>query len=225
VTILVEACVDTMRSVRAALAGGADRLELCADRATGGLTPSDGLIELAREAGDRPLAVMIRPRPGDFLYDADEFDVMRRDIIRCRELGAEAVVLGLLLPDGTVDLPRTAALTALARPMDVVFHRAFDRTPDAEAALESLIAIGIDRVLTSGHAATASEGIPMLARLVARAAGRITMLAGGGVRPENARAIVEGTGVHEIHSSGALPGGETSEEVIRGVVKAVSRKP
>jgi copper homeostasis protein len=212
-----------MRSVRAALAGGADRLELCAVRSCGGLTPSSGLIELAREAGDRPLAVMIRPRPGDFLYDADEFEVMRRDIMRCRELGAEAVVLGLLSADGTIDRSRTAALTALARPMDVVFHRAFDRTPDADAALEALIELGIDRVLTSGQAPTAFDGIATLARLVARAAGRITVLAGGGVRPENARAIVEGSGVSEIHSSGAAAGAETSEATIRGVLQAVSR--
>jgi copper homeostasis protein len=222
-TVLVEACVDTMASVRAALAGGADRLELCADRATGGLTPSNGLIEMARAAGDRPLAVMIRPRPGGFQYDADDYAVMRQDVIRCRELGAEAVVLGLLLADGSVDAPRTAALTALARPMDVVFHRAFDRTPDADSALDTLIALGIDRVLTSGQAATAFEGIPVLARLVARAAGRITVLAGGGVRLENARAIVEGSGVVEVHSSGAAAGGETREETIRGVVQAVGR--
>ena len=156
-SILVEGCVDSVRSVKAAMGGGAGRLELCADRASGGITPSEGLITVTRDICSVPLAVMIRPRPGDFVYDAEEYEVMRRDVMHCRELGAEGVVLGVLLPDGSVDAPRTAALTALARPMDVVFHRAFDRTPDAERALDALIGLGIDRVLTSGQGATALE--------------------------------------------------------------------
>jgi copper homeostasis protein len=225
VSILVEGCVDSIRSVKAALAGGAGRLELCADRASGGTTPSEGMITVTRDICGVPLAVMIRPRPGDFVYDAEEYEIMRRDVMHCRELGVEGVVLGLLTASGEIDVPRTTALTALARPMDVVFHRAIDRTPDAERALDQLIEMGIDRVLTSGQGRTALEGVPMLARLVTRAAGRITVLAGGNVRPENVRAIVDGTGVLEVHSSGAEAGGETSEEVIRAIVKALGHRP
>jgi len=226
VSILVEGCVDTIGSVKAALAGGAGRLELCADRGSGGITPSEGLITVARDISAVSLAVMVRPRPGDFVYDDEEFEIMRRDVMHCRELGVEAVVLGLLTTGGEVDIPRTSALTALARPMDVVFHRAFDRTPDADRALDALIGMGIDRVLTSGHGTTALDGVEELARLVQRAAGRIAILAGGGVRPDNARAIVERSGVLEVHSSGADSStGETREEVIRGIVEAVSLEP
>lgn len=241
-TILVEACVDGIRSAKAAVAGGAGRMELCVDRASGGLTPSGGMVESIREITDKPLAILIRPRAGDFLYDDDEFKVMRRDVIHARELGAEAVVIGLARRDGTIDVARTAELAALARPMDVVFHRAFDLTPNVHEALDQLIELGIDRVLTSGAAPTAQQGIPVIGRLVDQAAGRITILAGGGVRPANAKEIVDRTGVTEIHLSGAgkvassmayrLEGvvlgdgygwSETDGEVIRRVVEAVGR--
>ena len=225
-SILVEGCVDSIRSVKAALAGGAGRLELCADRGSGGITPSEGLITVTRDICGVPLAVMIRPRPGDFVYDQEELEIMRRDVMHCRELGVEAVVFGLLTAAGEVDVPHTAALTALARPMDVVFHRAFDRTPDGVRALDDLIGLGIDRVLTSGHGSTALEGVEDLKRLVEHAAGRITILAGGGVRPGNARAIVDGSGVSEVHSSGAdSASSETREEVVRGIVEALGHKP
>ncbi len=244
-SILIEACVDGIRSAKAAVAGGADRMELCVDRASGGLTPSSGLIESVREISTLPLAVLIRPRPGDFLYDDSEFSVMRRNVSRCRELGAEAVVFGIVLPDGTTDQRRVAALAALARPMDVVFHRAFDLTPDVDAALDTLIELGIDRVLTSGQGRTAYDGIPVLKRLVERAVGRIGVLAGGGIKPANARAIVTGSGVTEIHMSAAKnassgmefqrtdivlgPTGygwsETDAELIRRTREAVSLQP
>jgi copper homeostasis protein len=202
-SLLVEACVDGIRSAQAAVTGGASRMELCVDRGSGGLTPSSGMIESIRSITALPLAILIRPRAGDFLYDSAEYALMRRDVMNCRELGAEAVVLGIAKADGTIDLSRTAELTALARPMDVVFHRAFDLTPNVHEALDQLIELGIDRVLTSGAASTAQEGIPVIGRLVDQAAGRITILAGGGIRPANAREIVERTGVTEIHLSGS----------------------
>ncbi|MEO8031248.1 MAG: copper homeostasis protein CutC, partial [Gemmatimonadota bacterium] len=122
-TILVEVCVDGIGSAQAAVTGGAGRMELCADRASGGLTPSPGMVEAIRQISDKPLAILIRPRAGDFLYDNAEFGVMRRDVTWSRELGAEAVVIGVARDDGTIDLERTAELAALARPMDVVYHR------------------------------------------------------------------------------------------------------
>ena len=173
------------------------------DRSSGGLTPSSGMIESIRAVTALPLAILIRPRAGDFLYDSAEYALMRRDVIHCRELGAEAVVVGISKADGTIDLARTAELTALARPMDVVFHRAFDLTPNVHEALDQLIELGVDRVLTSGAAPTAQEGIPVIGRLVDQAAGRITILAGGGIRPANAKEIVDRTGVSEIHLSGS----------------------
>ncbi len=154
-SVLVEACVDTVASALAAEAAGAARVELCAGLAEGGTTPSAGLMALACERLRIPVFVLIRPRGGDFLYSEAEMEVMRRDIRQAKTLGARGVVLGVLRPDGHVDEARTRVLVDEARPMAVTFHRAFDVTPDASAALEALVALGIDRVLTSGQARTA----------------------------------------------------------------------
>ena len=201
--LLVEACVDGVPSALAAEAGGAGRLELCSGLAEGGVTPSAGLIEVVRERVRLPLFVLIRPRGGDFLYDAEEFDVMRRDVTAACLLGADGVVLGVLQSNGLVDAERTAALIEAARPLDVTFHRAFDFTRDPDEALDRLIGLGIDRVLTSGQATRAVEGVTTIARLVHRAAGRIGVVAGGGIRPDNVKAVVQGGGVTEIHLRGA----------------------
>jgi copper homeostasis protein len=201
-SLLVEACVDGVPSALAAEAGGAARLELCSALSEGGLTPSAGVIEMVRERVALPLFVLIRPRGGDFLYDAEEFEVMRRDVVTAGLLGADGVVLGVLQSNGTVDAERTGALIEAARPLDVTFHRAFDFTRDADEALDRLIALGADRVLTSGHAASAIDGVATLARLVERAAGRIGVVAGGGVRPDNVRAVIQGSGVTEVHLRG-----------------------
>jgi len=197
--VILEACVDSVESALAAQAGGAHRIELCEDLLEGGTTPSAGMIEVCRERLQIPVHVLIRPRGGDFVYSDVEIEVMQRDIALARRLGARGVVYGALRPDGSVDVERTKALLGVSRPLSVTFHRAFDFTPDADAALDTLIGLGIDRVLTSGQAPTAVEGTRTLARLVTRAAGRIRILAGGGLTEENLAGVVASTGVPEVH--------------------------
>lgn len=204
-SILVEACVDSVASALAAQRGGAGRIELCDNLVEGGTTPSAGTIAACRDRLRIPIYVMIRPRGGDFCYSPVELDVMRRDIAAAQALGADGVVLGLLRPDGTVDRRRTGALLAQARPLDVTFHRAIDVARDPLAALDDLLALGVDRVLTSGQARTALAGARVIAALVERAAGRLVVLAGGGVDEQNARELVKRSGVREIHVRGTSP--------------------
>ncbi|MBI1966871.1 MAG: copper homeostasis protein CutC [Gemmatimonadetes bacterium] len=204
-SVLIEACVDSVESAIAAERGGAGRIELCDNLVEGGTTPSAGTIAECRKRLRIPIYVMIRPRGGDFLYSAAEVAVMRRDIVQAEALGADGVVLGLLQRDGTVDVARTRALIALARPLDVTFHRAIDVCRDPEEALVALIALGVDRVLTSGQAPTAWKGAAVIARLVRRAAGRIAILPGGGIDERNARRLVERTGAREVHVRGTAP--------------------
>jgi copper homeostasis protein len=201
--VLIEVVVDSVESAAAAESGGAGRLELCADLVEGGTTPSAGMIAECRDRVRIPLYVMIRPRGGDFLYSDAEFDVMRRDIRQARALGADGIVLGLLLPDGRIDAARTARLIRQARPLDVTFHRAIDVCRDPFEALDALAAMGVDRVLTSGQADSASGGLKTIARMVRHAANRMVILAGGRINEKNARRIVERTGVREIHVRGA----------------------
>lgn len=200
--LVLEICVDSVDSAFAAQKGGADRVELCDNLVEGGTTPSAGAIAVAREMLDIKLHVIIRPRGGDFLYSATEFDVMKRDIKTAKELGADGVVIGILLADGTIDRERTSELVELSRPMTVTFHRAFDMTRDPFEALDTLADLGVDRILTSGQEATADKGADLIRQLVERAADRITIMACGEIREANVRSIVEGTGVHEIHSTG-----------------------
>ncbi|RJE71517.1 copper homeostasis protein CutC [Reichenbachiella sp. MSK19-1] len=197
----IEVCVDSVTSARNALAGGADRVELCDNLVEGGTTPSAGMIKTIREQVSIGLQVMIRPRGGDFLYDEDEFRVMQEDVRQAKSLGADGVVFGLLMSDGNIDRERTQQLIELARPMEVTFHRAFDMVSDASRALEDLISIGVDRVLTSGLEANVVEGAAQLTALVQQAGDRIVILAGGGVRVDNIKSLVEQTGVREIHIS------------------------
>ena len=197
--ILIEACVDSVPSAIAAEAGGAGRVELCDDLIEGGTTPSAGTIAECRARLRIPVFVIIRPRGGDFLYSDVEYDVMRRDIAHARSLGADGVVLGLLHADGTVDRERTRALVEMARPQPVTFHRAFDVARDPEEALDALIGLGVERVLTSGQAPTAPEGAELIARLVQRAAGRIGILPGCGIDETNVRELVAQTGAREVH--------------------------
>jgi len=202
--ILVEACVDSIDSALAAALGGAHGIELCANLVEGGTTPSAGTLALCRERLDIPIHVLIRPRGGDFLYSTAEFTVMLEDIRRAKQAGAQGVVTGALRADGDIDADRTRELIGAARPMRVTFHRAFDVCRDPAAALETLIALGVDRVLTSGQAATAPEGAQTIARLVRQAAGRITILPGGGITEDNVAALVRATGVTEVHLTGAV---------------------
>jgi len=199
VRVLLEACVDSVESALAAQSGGADRVELCEDLLEGGTTPSAGMIEVCQERLHIPLHVLVRPRGADFVYSDVEIEVMQRDIALARRLGVAGVVLGALRPDGTIDTERTKALIGAARPMSITFHRAFDFTPDADDALDTLMRLGIERVLTSGQAPMAVQGMQTLTRLVSRAEGRIIVLAGGGLSEENITTVAEQTGVREVH--------------------------
>ena len=202
--ILVEACVDSVESALAAARGGAHRIELCANLIEGGTTPSAGTLAICRARLDIPICVLVRPRGGDFLYSAAELAVMLEDIAHAKEAGAHGIVTGVLRVDGEIDAERTRDLIAAARPLRVTFHRAFDVSRDAGRALETLIALGVDRVLTSGQAATAPEGTETIAGLVRQAAGRIVVLPGGGITVDNVADLVRATGVTEVHLTGAV---------------------
>lgn len=197
--ILLEVCIDSVASAVASERGGAERVELCSNLLEGGATPSAGMIARARQRISIGLQVMIRPRGGDFCYSPDEFDVMKQDILVAKRLGADGVVLGILKLDGTVDSERTRELIALARPLKATFHRAFDMSRDLVQALKDVIDTGADCILTSGGEPTALEGRSTLARLVHSANGRIVLMAGGGIRADNAQSIVAATKVSAIH--------------------------
>ena len=175
-------------------------MELCDALFDGGTTPSAGMIAACKAAVSIPVFVMIRPRGGGFVYSDEERDVMRRDVVVARELGADGVVIGGLRPDGAVDLALVRSLVEAAHALPVTFHRAFDVTPDFEASLESLIDAGVQRVLTSGGALTASDGVTTLAKLVRQAGSRLVVMAGGGIREENVRTVVSMSGVREVHA-------------------------
>jgi copper homeostasis protein len=198
-----EVCVESADGVLAALDAGADRIELCASLAVGGITPSAGLIRWAVEAAAPRMAVhvLIRPRGGDFVYSAAEEDVMSRDILSARAVGADGVVVGALTPSGTVDVELTARLVALARPLSVTFHRAFDEAADPAASFGDVLALGADRLLTSGGARTALEGAELIESLVVRSGGRVEVMAGSGVTEHTAAEILRRTGVRELHFS------------------------
>src|SRR5256714_3905595 len=202
--ILVEACVDSIESALAAARGGAHRIELCANLIEGGTTPSAGTLAVCRARLDIPIYVLIRPRGGDFLYSAAEFAVMLEDIGRAKQAGAHGVVIGVLRADGEIDADRTRELIAAARPLQVTFHRAFDVCRDASRALETLVALGVDRVLTSGQAATAPEGAERIAGFVRQAAGRMVVLPRGGVPPGNLADPGRAHRATEVHLTGAV---------------------
>ena len=198
---ILEICAGSVESAIAARDGGATRIELCAALEIGGTTPSAGLIAEARKIEGIVLNVIIRPRGGDFLYNEHEAACMEQDIRTCRQLGADGVVIGALTAEGDIDTALCKRLIDAADGMSITFHRAFDMCRDPKRALEELIAIGCDRVLTSGQAATAEAGLPLLKELVQQAAGRISIMPGCGVNSDNAARILQATAAVEIHAS------------------------
>lgn len=206
---LLEVAANSVASACAAQQAGAGRVELCAALELGGLTPSYATIALARERLSIPLYVLIRPRAGDFLYSELECAAMQRDIEACARLGCDGVVLGALDADGGVDVARCRALLAAAGGLGVTFHRAFDLCREPSQALEEIIALGCERVLTSGAQASAFDGAPLIRALVTQAAGRIAVMPGAGVSAENLAELAALTGAREFHASGKreLPSG------------------
>lgn len=203
--VQIEICIDSIQSARAAERGGAHRVELCQNLFEGGTTPSAGLILGVRRAVKLPVYVIIRPRGADFCYSDAEFEVMKDDVRLAREWGADGIVLGLLKRDGTVDRKRTGILMQIAAPLPVTFHRAFDVTPDPFQALESLIDLGVQRVLTSGQERTVMEGIDLIAELVQRAGKRIIVMPGGGISDRNFDKVRRLSKAREFHLSASGP--------------------
>ncbi|MBL7979358.1 MAG: copper homeostasis protein CutC [Bacteroidetes Order II. Incertae sedis bacterium] len=197
----LEICAANFQSAMAAMQGGAHRIELCENLSEGGTTPSLGMIRHLKRRLNIPIMVLIRPRGGDFCYQPDELAVMLEDIHICKSEGVEGVVLGALAPDGTIDTEACYRMLDAAQGMETVFHRAFDLVPDEMEALKILVYMGFTRILTSGLAHTAFEGIPNLVRLIREAQERITILPGGGITSQNALAIAKKTGATELHAS------------------------
>lgn len=201
---LLEVCIDSVAGAQAAEQGGADRLELCANLLEGGTTPSTGMIRSVLAATSLPVMVMIRPRGGHFTFDAQEQQVMYREAEAVLREGVAGIVIGALRTDGSVDDAYCRRLLELRGQCSVTFHRAFDQVADPFAALETLVSLGVDRILTSGLAPTALEGISLLRELHDCARGRISIMPGCGVRSNNAAEILRETGAREIHASASI---------------------
>src|ERR1700761_4078409 len=197
----LEICAFNLASALVAQQAGADRIEFCAGPEEGGTTPSAGAIRTAREQLRIALYPIIRPRGGDFLYSDEEFRIMLRDIDYCKQVGCNGVVIGMLNTDGTVDQARCARLVEAAYPLGVTFHRAFDWAANPFEALETIIQIGCERILTSGQRPTAEEGAELIDQLVREADDRIVIMPGSGVRSDNIIQLAEKTGAAEFHTS------------------------
>lgn len=220
--VTLEVCVDTAAGLAEAVAGGADRVELCAALAVGGLTPSAGMIALAARCGV-PVVAMIRPRAGDFVWSGTEVAMMETEIAAVRDAGLTGVALGASLPDGCLDLSVLGRLVAAARGMELVLHRCIDLTPDMAEALEQAVALGFHRILTSGGEVTAEAGAGRIGALVAQAARRITVMPGSGVNPGNA-AMLKGLGIREIHASCSASTANSGRVVAMGFAPQVARQ-
>lgn len=198
---LLEVAANSVASAFAAQEGGAHRVELCASLDEGGVTPSHGTIRLAREGLEIPLYVLIRPRAGDFVYESADIEAMLDDIEHCRQLGCAGVVVGALTPEGDVDVEACKRFVEASGPMGVTFHRAFDLVPDRPSALETIIDLGFDRVLSSGGMPSAVTGASSLAKLVAQARHRIVVMPGAGITPDNVASLRDVTRAVEFHAS------------------------
>jgi copper homeostasis protein len=202
--VTIEVCVGDVESAIAAEVGGADRVELCANLAVGGTTPSAGTIAEVCRWLSIPVHVLIRPRAGDFVYSERELAVMRHDIEAAKALGAAGVVLGVLTAGATVDRDLTMALIEGAKPLGVTFHRAIDRTSEPRTAVDTLIALGVERVLTSGGCATALEGASLIAGLIKHAQDRIAIMAGGRINADTLEIVLRQTAASEVHVGSAM---------------------
>lgn len=198
---LLEIAANSLASALAAQQGGADRVELCVSLTEGGVTPSYGLLAAVRDQLRIPLYVLVRPRAGDFVYSEADIAIMLRDVELCRRLGCDGVVIGALTVDAEVDLPSCRALMAATTGLGVTFHRAIDATRDPLRALDQVIGLGCERVLTSGAAATALRGAEVVRQMQARASGRIRVMAGAGLGRDNLVEVIAATGVSEFHAS------------------------
>lgn len=220
---IFEVCVDSLESAMAAERGGADRVELCSSLLEGGVTPSAGLIATVRKKLSIGLHIMIRPRAGDFCYDAEEIDVMRRDILMAKQLGADGVVFGILDADGNVDVQKTRELVDLARPLQTTYHRAFDMSADLSRSLKQVVEAGANRILTSGGAQSALQGAGTLHGLVELAEGRVIIMACGGINAQNVRDVLDKTGAREVHvglrTPAASPMSYRKENISLGTLK------
>ena len=212
----LEVCCADLQSVQAAIEGGAHRIELCQALEVDGLTPSEVMMESAIDM-KIPVQVLIRPREGNFVYNEDEVQSMLKDIRLAKRLGANGVVIGALRPNGSIDDETVHRLVDEAEGLSITFHRAFDVCAKPLEALEQIISLGCHRLLTSGQAPTAEQGIPLLKKLVKQAAGRIIIMPGAGVNPQNAHHIISETGANEIHGS-LRRGGHTDQELVKAIV-------
>jgi copper homeostasis protein len=201
---VLEICANSLQSAINAQEAGANRIELCENLEQGGTTPSYGFLLQARKHLSIKLNVLIRPRSGDFLYTDLEYQIIQEDIRMAKQLGADGIVCGILLPNGDVDVVRTKALVELSKPMSFTFHRAFDFSNDPYKALEDIISTGADRLLTSGQQPTAIQGEHLIRELVRFAKGRISIMPGSGVNADNIEYLLE-TGATEFHLSGSSP--------------------
>jgi copper homeostasis protein len=198
--MLVEICANSFESAFNAEKAGADRIELCSELSVGGITPSFGLLKKIVTELSIPVHVLIRPRSGDFTYSDEEFDSMKRDIKLCKELGIDGIVSGILHKDNSIDYNRTQELIELSKPMHFAFHRAFDCVPNPFDSLERLMALGVETILTSGQQPKAENGISLLTQLQEKADNKLTILAGGGINPDNALQF-KNAGLKAIHAS------------------------
>ncbi|MGF1707711.1 copper homeostasis protein CutC [Enterovibrio baiacu] len=201
-SVLVEVCIDSLESLPIAEKAGAGRIELCSSLATGGLTASAGYMKAAARVANIPVYGIIRPREGDFLYSSDDVEIMLEDIHTARQMGLNGVVIGALNAQGHIDADAVSAMIKQANGLGITFHRAIDHCASPFDALEFLMSHHVERVLTSGLAKRADEGMDTLKEMVAFCQGRLGIMPGAGVSPENAKQIVDFTGAHEIHLSG-----------------------
>lgn len=219
--MLLEICANSFQSAKNAQEAGAHRIELCQALSLGGITPSYGLLKKVKKELSIETYVLIRPRSGDFCYSDSEFEVMKRDIQICKELGFKGIVSGVLKTDRALDVERTKELVELAKPLLFTFHRAFDEVQNPELVLQQLIELGVERILTSGQKPKAMDGINLLKELHKQADNKITIMPGSGINAENAKQFKE-AGFKEIHASTTKPIETNLESTLFGDIQLES---